>query len=570
VSASPFLLTKNQKDQREPQRQPRSPLSKEIDQWLSRFEWFFLALIVIATVALHLRFVTHVGGLWRDEANSVQVATLPHFSEIWRALEFDSFPLLFFGVLRVWTGFFGAGNDGALRGLGFIVGIAILLALWVNARRLGARKPLLSFALIGLNPMLIRYGDSTRAYGIGIFLILLTVWSYWRLVEDSSRPSLQKILLAAALALASVQCLYYNSVVLLAISGGAIAVAARDREWKTIGVILIIGALSALSLVPYLPMMRRMHEWTFLVSYPIDLSWLWLRLCEVLGSPDPIVVWAWIAALLAAIVAVLYAVFRRAVPSAILFTATTCFIAIPAYGLFLRALSYYTQPWYYITLTILVACCLEVMLGGWHEEINRSALTLFRGIRFTLAIALLSLATLPAWEEMPTRHTNVDLVATALQSQSKIGDVVVATHWQYGVSLYRYYHGPAEVITLPYVEDQRFHRYDLALKQMESEYPLQSSFSRIETALQNGHRAFFVGALRFPNAGELPPGLTLGYRDAKGERHGGNYDVIWPISAGYFVQTHARRCEQLPVPIPNRAPVQRYERLALTVAEGWR
>jgi hypothetical protein len=119
------------------------------------------------------------------------------------------------------------------------------------------------------------------------------------------------------------------------------------------------------------------------------------------------------------------------------------------------------------------------------------------------------------------------------------------------------------------VEDHRFHRYDLALKQMESDYPLEPAFSRIAKALQSGHRAFFVGGFRFPKTGELPPGLTLGYRDAKGERHGGNYDVVWPISAGYFIQSHATHCEQLPVPIPDRAPVQRYERLALTVAQGW-
>ena len=39
--------------------------------------------------------------------------------------------------------------------------------------------------------------------------------------------------------------------------------------------------------------MCRMREWTFLVSYPVNLLWLWRRLCEVLGSPDPIGVWLW-------------------------------------------------------------------------------------------------------------------------------------------------------------------------------------------------------------------------------------------------------------------------------------
>ena len=129
--------------------------------------------------------------------------------------------------------------------------------------------------------MLIRYGDSTRAYGLGILLLLLTFWSFWRLVESPSLPGYTKILSAGLLAVLSVQCLYYNSVLLLAICAGAIAVAFRMKAWRTIGIILAIGFLAAVSLLPYLPMIRRMHEWTFLVNYPIDLAWLWRRVCEV-------------------------------------------------------------------------------------------------------------------------------------------------------------------------------------------------------------------------------------------------------------------------------------------------
>ena len=36
-------------------------------------------------------------------------------SELWRSLEFDSFPVLYFSVLRAWTAVFGADNDLALR-----------------------------------------------------------------------------------------------------------------------------------------------------------------------------------------------------------------------------------------------------------------------------------------------------------------------------------------------------------------------------------------------------------------------------------------------------------------------
>src|SRR4029077_19599045 len=228
--------------------------------------------------ALHVRFVTHVGGLWRDEANSVHLAALPSFGQVFHFLDYDSFPILFFALLRGWLGMFGSDNDAALRALGGIIGLAVLGALWFNARAFGIRWPVLSLALIGLNPMLIRYGDSTRAYGLGILLMLLTFRSFWRLVDKPSRPDARRVFAATALALLSVQCLYYNSVLLLAIAAGSVAVAVRRRAWQTVSIVLGIGLVAAASLLPYLPMMRRMREWTFMVSYPADLAWLWKRI----------------------------------------------------------------------------------------------------------------------------------------------------------------------------------------------------------------------------------------------------------------------------------------------------
>ena len=155
--------------------------------WLNRIEFTVVVLLALLVAALHLRFVTSVGGLWRDETNSVNLATVPSFAEMWRLLDYDSFPMLFFAVLRGWTAIFGVENDLALRTLGLITGLGILGALWANARSFGIKWPVLSFALVGLNPMLIRYGDSTRAYGLGILLILLTLRSFWRLVDSPNR-----------------------------------------------------------------------------------------------------------------------------------------------------------------------------------------------------------------------------------------------------------------------------------------------------------------------------------------------------------------------------------------------
>jgi len=568
--------------------------------WISRLEWFAVLLTALVATALHIRFVTHVGGLWRDETNSVNLAALPSFAEVLHLLDYDSFPILFFGVLRGWLGIFGADNDAALRAFGGLVGIGVLGALWFNARAFGIRWPVLSLALIGLNPMLIRYGDSTRAYGLGMLLILLTFRSFWRLVEKPSHPGARRLLVAAALALLSVQCLYYNSVLLLAIIAGTVAVALRKRAWRTVGIVIGIGILAATSLLPYVPMMRRMREWTFMVSYPADFAWLWKRTCEVIGSPDPLGIWLWVGLFVTGLgVAAGFVgshVWRGLaqprivektgpkssmgsrnpelpswIPDSVLFAAVALFLGVTGYAAFLRILHYYTQPWYYITLIAFSAGALDVVFGAWPiAERYRSFPVTLRMGRLAAAFALLCFTVLPDWEEMPVRHTNVDLLSARLQPLAASGDVILVPRWECAIPLARYYRGPAEIISLPPIGEHRFHRYDLVLRQMMTVDPLHPVLTRLEGVLQSGHRVFIAGALPVPDAGSALPNLPPAYRGADGSWHGGAYDRVWQLQAGQLLGFHAARVGHIAVPVPGKARVQGFENLDLLVAEGWR
>ncbi|HEX7517162.1 MAG TPA: hypothetical protein VF345_07730 [Chthoniobacterales bacterium] len=570
--------------------------------WINRLEWLAVLLTALLAAALHVRFVTHVGGLWRDETNSVHLATLPSFAEVLHFLDYDSFPILFFAVLRGWLGVFGSDNDAALRALGCIIGFAVLGALWFNARAFGIRWPVLSLALIGLNPMLIRYGDSTRAYGLGMLLILLTVRSFWRLVDKASHPDARRVLLATALALLSVQCLYYNSVLLLAIAVGTIAVAVRTRAWRTVGIVLGIGIVAAASLLPYVPMMRRMREWTFMVSYPADFAWLWKRTCEVIGSPDPLGIWLWLGLFVAGLgvvaslaVSQLWRGFARrriidenaertssssvplhrdqphSVPDAVLFSAVVLIVGVVGYAAFLRMLHYYTQPWYYITLIAFAACALDVVFGAWPIAARHRGLPLLlRSGRLAAALALLCFTGLPDWEEMPVRHTNVDLLAARLRPLATNGDVILVPRWECAVPLARYYRGPAEIISLPPIDDHRFHRYDLVLQQMMTVDPVQPVLARMENTLRSGHRVFLAGTLPFPDADYPLPRLPPAYRDAGGNWHLAAYNSVWQLQAGQLLSAHATRGGHIEVPIPGNARVQEFENLELGVAEGWR
>ena len=566
--------------------------TKSLLGWLKSAEAIAAVGVALLAIALHFQFILHVGGLWRDEANSVQLATLPTWSELWLFLDYDSFPILFFALLRTWSGLFGASNDIALRALGCITGLAIIGSLLLNARAFGIRWPLLSLALIGLNPMIIRYGDSTRAYGLGILLILLTFRSFWRLVDKPSPPNRARVVAATILAVLSVQCLYYNSALLLAIAAGALTVALRQRAWRTAGIILGIGILAAGSLLVYLPMVLRMREWTFMVSYPGTFSWLWKRAGEVIGSPDPLGIWVWTgvfiiglgstAAFALQMLPQWFAQSERpaanpswisatalasALPAQVVFAAVALSVGVAAYALFLRVLNYYTQPWYYITLVVFAACALEVITGARSPRQEPRTCAFFRAVRLASTFVLLVLAPLPGWTELRTRHTNVDLLAAQLRTLTKKDDIVLVLRWECAISLNRYYAGPAQIITVPPIPDHRFHRYDLVKRAMMSQAPCAPVLHAIQQTLRNDRTVWLVGALQFLPPGQMPVIPAPASDDPEGW-NGAPYYKSWSEQTAFALERHAAHFK--PVQVPVGQPVNSFEDLPLTAFSGCR
>jgi hypothetical protein len=234
-------------------------------------------------------------------------------------------------------------------------------------------------------------------------------------------------------------------------------------------------------------------------------------------------------------------------------------------------LHYYTQPWYYITLVAFAACVLEVILGAWLLTARHRALPLFlRTGRLAAGLALLFFTALPDWDEMPVRHTNVDLLAARLRPLANGGDVILVPRWECAIPLARYYRGPAEIITLPPINDHRFHRYDLFLRQMMTADALHPVLARLEEVLRSGHRVFVAGTLPVPEDDRPLPIPLPAYRDARGNWHGSAYNSIWELQAGRLLSAHATRAGHIAVPIPGKAQVQGFEKLDLWVAEGWR
>lgn len=525
---------------------------------LKRIETATAVLLTLVAAALHVIRALHAGALWRDESGALQVATLPTLGEVFQRFPHEAFPMLFPTTLRAYVGLFGD-SDLALRLFGMTVGLAILGALWLNARAAGT-VPLVSVALLGFHATFLGYGDSIRGYGLGTLLTLLTFWAYSRLFI---RLDGRTVAAAAIFAVLSVHVVLHNSAMLLGLGVAAAIVGAVRRRWRLAAAALGIGLLAALTLLPYAGPLTAARDWDVLIAEE-DLAprQIFQSLVEAIGSRDLLAVWVLLLAAGAA--ASLGALFGKADPSpeeadARLFRLLVIPAALGAqYSLFL-VLGYLPRIWYFLPLLALAASALDGLTT--HRTVPRVArLAAAAGIAFVLLPSAIGQARL--------RMTNVDLVARHLEESAGDRDLVLVNPWYMGVSFHRYYQGPARWETVPGLADHRMHRFDLLKARMAAARPIADLLGSVRQTLRSGNRVWLVGNYTVPPEGEPPPvlgpaptGTPWGWRDAP-------YSSSWSLQVGAFLQKRAAQVRQVQVPVDG--PVSGFENLALHEFRGWK
>ncbi len=516
-----------------------------------------VALTIWAAV-LHAMFWARAGPLWRDEANTFGLATSPRLGDVWHELPHDSFPLLWLMLQRAWWRL-GIVEDAGLRVLGLLVGMATIALAWAGARRLGLRAPLWTLALLCTSPVVVRWGDALRAYGLGTLFILAL---FFVVRDAATQPTRRRVIVAALVAIASVQTLYHDAVLVFAVLVGAIVVAARARRARTVLALAAAGAAAALSLLPYVERIRSVADVNLVLKgVDFDLPWFGTRLVDATG---PALVWVW-AALVTALVARAAILPARplASPAAadLLRTAAlTAVVAVAGTYLFLRALGYPTLAWYYLPLLAVVAACVE---AGFAACADGAALRALRAV----AVVVIVVASAPtAAAQVQTRMTNVDEVSEAVARAASANDLVVVVPWTYGVSFARYAPAGVPWTTVPPIDDHRLHRYDAVRVVMQAgttTATIAPLLARIEATLRAGHRVFFAGVA--PTSTDVPPLPAAplspwGWQEAA-------YQRAWSAHVAAFLQAHAASLQ--PVGLPDPSGVNLYERLSLVVAVGW-
>ena len=513
--------------------------------WL--VEWAVAGVATVIAASLTVAALTRGHALWRDEVNSVATASASSVAELWRLLEFESFPALWLVTLRGWMAVAGA-TDGALRLWGAAGLLALVAAIWLAPRRSQTHGiPLVGLALFAVNADALAWGATVRAWSVGAALAIVAWIAMRDLVTRTSRRS---IVLAVIACVAASQTTYQNAVFVAAFAGAASLSLWRDGSSRRALIPPAVAAVSAASLLIYAPALVRRAAWIDVSQQPINLAQLLARLGEVLSASGPVAAATWGLALIAAL---LVALPRRGPDG---YVALSLVFSISGLLTFYLIFGYPTQQWYYLALLAIMAVAIDAALAIPTE-------TVWRAARVAVAGAVVATSLGRALTRSADPFTNIDVVGTRLSRDAGPSDLVIANPWYLGVSLHRYYTGAARVRAVPSSVDTRVHRFDLVKVAMQNNDPMRSLLGEIQQTLESGHRVWVVGGVTDAPPGTitalpLPPLPQTGWNS-------GPYEAVWSFALARLLREHA--VDRLDIPAATGA--SSLERADLAVFRGW-
>jgi hypothetical protein len=521
-----------------------------------RFEWMVALAITLVVVWLDVNYARHAGALWRDEANSFVMATYPSLKTTWDRLPFDSFPMLWYVVLRGWVKAGFGESDAQFRIFGLLVNVGIIAILWVNAWRMSRRPPVVALILLGANAAVMMFCGSLRGYGLGL---VFGLWMYGAVWAYVTRPTAIRWTIAAAAAALACHTLYYNCVFVAAACLAGASVALSHRRWRVAASLMALGAVTAATLLIYVPTFRGSSEWRSMYVYSGGLPWLWFKFAEAVTLGHRGMAPTWLMVSLCAPLAGLLTWVRTRSDLA-QYAATSLIVGIAGNILFLRLLNYYMQPWYFL--------CLMAIIGAGTDAVQRAA-EIGRGYRVVgvalAAVVLMVVLVSPLYTWSTTRRTNLDEVARVAGESATKGDYIILTDWTYGVTFQHYYHGPAAWQTLPPLppDAHEIHRSDLVFDLMRRSDAIRTVLDSVAQTLREGHRIFYIG--RMPD--RLPSEHPKEYLARRLEQHDPPAPVaLWRYELHYTLHELADQARRIPIDL--KQPISLYEDVELDVFEA--
>ncbi len=203
------------------------PLHKLSIPYIQRLpeRWVLAGLLVVATVA---RFLTIAkASIWHDEGFSLMLSSRS-LGEVWLGSARDVHPPLYYALLYFWMKLFGT-SEVAVRSMSAVAGVAtIFIAYALIKRYFGRAAATISTSILAVAPMLVRYSQEARMYGLlGLFLLGGT-YALLRATEHQHSEwrwwSLYAVLMAAGM--------YTHYFTVFAIVAHWLYLMSLERPWK--------------------------------------------------------------------------------------------------------------------------------------------------------------------------------------------------------------------------------------------------------------------------------------------------------------------------------------------------
>lgn len=523
--------------------------------------WIVFAAACVCVVSLQILLFFNSGAFWRDEISSIELAKMSSFASIFSLLERDSFPAMFVSILHGWIKAGFGGTEAGLRSFGLIAILSLMGAIIWNSRAVLKSVPLLSLALLMFNPAVFYYGSSLRAYGLAAAFVIILFGCISRVMEEAT-PA--RVAAAFIFAVLNVQSTYQNPCLVVSVFVSGVAVCLISGQRRKAGLLAGIGALSILTILPYLPVIKSVGQWDKVQRIPFyKIEYFFYGLYAMFGSGGYLIMVIWLNLLF---FAVLFAVWcfvgrkpdEKKVPSLSMYSALAILTSCFAMVLFAFRAERWTCVWQYLPFAALLASALEAIFSKGVRYV---------GLKVLLSLVLIAFSLPSLWEASHTRRTNFDLVAARLVDSSKQGDLILVDPFWNGISFKYHYKGTTQWETLPFIGkseiDDPFRA--VILSEREPQRALEQVIDAISKTLKNDGR-LWIAEGRMP-AGEIGEEILPAPHPLYGW-YSDYYVSSWSANMWSYIRLHAAKIQNVEVPVGER--VNHFEDVSLYVAEGWR
>jgi uncharacterized membrane protein len=201
-------------------------------------------LLIIAAAGILARGVALDRSYWFDELATLIHVDVPDFVTVLRETAQDKQPPLYNGAAFFWVKLFGPGEI-AVRALSLIFGLLTLATPWIARTALNRSEKLLSFAVLCVMSLPIKYAQEARNYSLLLFFAAACLFTYYELLTRPS-PRLRAGFYLALCLLAL--CHLFG--LLLAVSYAAVIFLRPHGRYERLGAAIFAVVMTAVVLVP--------------------------------------------------------------------------------------------------------------------------------------------------------------------------------------------------------------------------------------------------------------------------------------------------------------------------------